>query len=98
MGTLRKRGMGWYAEVCIRRQRKGKTCRTKAAAEAWIKEIERKGTIAMHTVGEAFDRYRRSYTARKASRRREEQRLDRLCSRLGARTPLSELSADRLAH
>lgn len=98
MGTLRKRSTGWYAEVCVNRQRKGKTCRTKAAAEAWIKEMEA-GLQAgpAHTVEDAFDRYRKAYTARKPSAHCEGQRLARLQAALGHDTLLTALTPDRLA-
>lgn len=98
MGTIRKRGSGYYAEVCVQRQRRGKTCRTKAAAEAWIKEQEQalaQGPV--HTVADAIDRYRRTYSARKRSSKREGQRLDRLQDRLGGERRLVELTPDRLA-
>jgi len=98
MGTIRKRGLKYYAEVCVDRRRQGKTCRTKAAAEAWIRDQERalRETGAAHTLEDTFARYRRTYTARKPSRVREERRLERLLDVLGGDLLLADLSPDRL--
>ena len=98
MGSIRRHRDKWRAEVHVRGVRRSKVTRTKAQAEAWVKDQE--GTLAAgggHSLAEAVKRYRETYTARKASRAREEQRLDRLLGQLGADLPLAALTRDRLA-
>lgn len=57
MGTFRKRGNSWIAEVCVDRQRQSKSFPTKRDAVAWANSIEQDGILARHTVQEALDKY-----------------------------------------
>ena len=62
MGTIRKRkgksGASWIAEVCIDRQRKSRSFKSKDDASDWIREQERGGLLDTHNLHDALEKYR----------------------------------------
>ena len=98
MGSIRRHRERWRAEVYVKGQRRSKVVRTKAQAEAWVKQQEQSLAAGpVHTLADAVKRYRETYTARKRSKDQEAQRLDRLLEQLGGDLGLAELTRDRLA-
>ena len=59
MGTIRRRGDRYYAEVCVDGVRRGKTHKTKTQARVWIEETEDlldSGVTEVYTLGDALKR------------------------------------------
>lgn len=84
MGTLRKTGQKWRAEVCVKGHRASRTCRTKAEAMAWILQQEESLQLGPdHTVAEMLDRYKDTHASRKVRNTSEERRCERLARDLG---------------
>lgn len=80
MGTIRKRGQTWRAEVRLRGAASSRTFSTRAAADAWVREQEREirdGVFAeqKRTVAHALARYRTEVTPKKRGSRWEDYRL-----------------------
>lgn len=57
MGSIRKRGSSYYAEVCIDGKRKGSSHRTKKMAQAWISDVEQNGFGSNMLVSKLLDKY-----------------------------------------
>lgn len=102
MGTVRKRGETWRAEVRLQGHSDSRTFSTRAAADAWVREREREirdGLYApvRHTVAQALDRYREEVTPGKRGRRWEEYRLQALAREPWAAKRIADLRAADLA-
>lgn len=94
-GSIRKRGQRYYAEVCIRGKRKGKSHNTLRQARAWIQEAEA-GEISLApkkgTLGDLVERYIREIGKDHKGERQESSRLRRIARELPS-VPASELRA-----
>lgn len=94
MGTIRKRGRRWRAEVCIDYRRLSASFATKAEAAAWVlrQEAEFSGTATGHTFADACARFAREVSPKRRGMRWERLRLDRWCrSKLGLR-PIAKMT------
>lgn len=82
MATFRKRGDAWRVEVCVNGRRASSTHDTKVQARNWAidKESEMKANdsdVPMHTLREAFVRYRDTVTITKKGERWESIRINK---------------------
>ena len=95
MGTIRKRGRRYYAEVCINGKRKGKTHDTRKAAREWIQDAER-GAIGLDagrgTLAHLVERYIREVSRDHKGAHQEKYRLRRIVRELPD-VPISRLTA-----
>ena len=98
MGTLRKRGDKWYAEVCIQGKRRGKTHRTKAAAMAWIVDTEASGeTIVGRPFSDLLKRYEIEISRTKRGWKWERDRIGLILRDPLAAIDLRHISAPDIA-
>lgn len=62
MGSIRKligkKGVSWFAEVCVNNRRSSKTFNTRKDGISWINTQELKGILCKHTMHDAFDKYK----------------------------------------
>lgn len=94
MGTVRKRGKRWRAEVCVEGRRASASFETKSAAAAWVmrQEAEFTGTATGHTFAQACAKFAREVSPKRRGERWEAMRLNRWAtSPIGLR-PLARLS------
>lgn len=94
MGTVRKRGKSWRAEVCVDGRRASSSFTTKAEAAAWVlrQESEFTGTATGHTFAQACARFAAEVSPKRRGVRWERLRLTKWAeSPLGLR-PLGKLS------
>lgn len=91
MGTIRKRGNAYYAEVSIHKKRKGKSFKTKRLAQAWVNEVETKGFNSNATVSQLLEKYRDEVSVNKAGYRWEAARVGLL-----SRMDLASVKLDNL--
>ena len=95
MGTIRKRGRGYYAEVCINRKRQGKTFDTRKLADDWIQARE-SGKIwadpGRRTLHDLVERYIEDISKQHKGEHQERYRLRRLVKEL-PEGPVAKLSA-----
>lgn len=77
MGTIRKRGRRWRAEVCIEGRRASSSFPTKSEAAAWVlqQEAEFTGTATGHTFAQACDRFAAEVSTKRRGARWEILRL-----------------------
>lgn len=81
MASFRKRGQRWYAEICVRGQRSGRSFETRAAARQWAAEQEARHTptaLGTHTLGAAFKRFATEVTPQRKGAKWELVRLEQL--------------------
>jgi integrase len=105
MGSVRKRGDGWRAEVRRQGVYRSKEFRTKQGALTWIGEVERDiATVAsvhvrLQSFGAALDRYAADVSPSKRGSRWEEVRLRKLYRDFAdvAHKPISEIRASDIA-
>lgn len=99
MGTIRKRGGKYYAEVCVLGQRKGKTLRTKREAQRWIIDIE-EGLAPLNpakiTLHDAVEKYLKEVAPGHKGEKQEALRLRRIVKELPNK-PLSQLTPSDLS-
>lgn len=105
MATVRKRVSGknvsWYAEVCAKGVRRGKSFPTKNEALQWALSTEQSlgkhgGIVSKRTLGEAMEKYAREISPQKKGARWEAIRLKKIGRDKIASTMLSMLTSDLL--
>ncbi len=83
MGTIRKRGKKWTAEVCVDRLRKSKTFVNKREAQKWIIETELNGVLNdTSSLKQIVARYIKEVTPTHKGRKQEKYRLHLLVDEL----------------
>lgn len=105
MGSIRKRGDKYRAEVRRKGLYRSQEFRTKAGATAWITQVEAeyiagvRGDHGNETLGAALDRYARDVSPRKRGHRWEGVRLVKLKRDFGtvAHIPLSQIRPQDIA-
>jgi len=106
MGSVRKRGDGWRAEVRRQGIYRSKEFRTKQGALTWISEVERDiASLAAHahggekSLGVALDRYSADVSPTKRGARWEAVRLNKLYRDFASvvHKPISEIRASDIA-
>lgn len=96
MGTIRKRGRRFYAEVCVQGTRRGKSFASKTEARVWVDETESLLTGGITTIHTLHDALLRAEDAKPDRKDRERLRL--LRSRLDfVGTPISEVRPAQVA-
>lgn len=96
MGTIRKRGKTYYAEVYVNGKRKGKTHKTKRSAQQWCNDIEAgivnlsPGSIKIHDL---VERYIKEVTPSHKGYKQETLRLRLLVNELPDK-PVSKLTSN----
>lgn len=95
MGTLRKRGGTWRAEVCVDGQRASKSFATKSEAAAWAmrQEAEFTGTATGHTFAQALAKFGREVSPKRAGVRWELMRVRIWSAAPMALRPLAKITA-----
>lgn len=85
MGTIRKRGDRWRAEVCVDRRRASASFKTKTEAAAWVmrQEAEFVGNLPASTFAQACAKF-----AAEVSPKRKGERWERLRLRRWAESPM----------
>lgn len=94
MGTVRKRGKSWRAEVCVDSRRASASFATKSEAAAWVlrQEAEFTGTATGHTFAQACARFAAEVSPKRRGERWERLRLTKWAQGpLGLR-PLGKLT------
>ena len=94
VGTVRKRGKSWRAEVCVEGRRASSSFATKAEAANWIlrQEAEFTGTATGHTFADACAKFAREVSPKRKGERWERMRLGRWAlSRIGLR-PIAKMT------
>lgn len=95
MGTVRvrdtKKGRRYYAEVYVNGARRGKTHRTKKAADRWVIHMEDGGISSTRKVQELLEKYKREVSPRKRGAKWEIDRLN-LISKMN----IADVRLDRL--
>lgn len=99
MGTIRKRGRRYYAEVCLNGKRKGKSHDTRRAARGWIDALE-DGVIPLVpgkvTLSDLVERYIREVSKHHKGAHQEKFRLRRLVKELPA-GPVTKITSSQLS-
>jgi integrase len=96
MGSIRKRGDKYFAEVCINRKRQGKTFRLKTQAKAWISEVEDNGFSSNMKLIELLDRYLDEVSTSKKGYKWEKDRINVLRRHRIASERLSRITATNI--
>ena len=103
MAYIRKRKGGWRAEVERLGVRQSQTFATKAAAEAWARQIEsdllarKRGALPRYTVAQAFEKYAHEVSPNKKGAAWEVKRLTAFSRDPWAGKLLQDLTATDLA-
>lgn len=98
MGTIRKKGSGYEAQVARKGVRKSKTFRTKSEANMWIAELEKDIIKGKHsgpqnkTFGELMEQYGKTVSITKRGCEWELKRIKALFDDEIYRVPLDELN------
>ena len=94
MGSIRKRGQKWYAEVHVGGRRKGKTHNNRQAAMAWV--VEQEAAPSAGPPRKPFEdllrRYEEEVSRKKRGWKWERDRINLVC-----RDPIAQVRLDRLA-
>jgi integrase len=96
MGSIRKRGGKYYAEISKNGKRKGKTCATKSEAMQWIVAAEKEASsdsIPDKTLGELLTRYAETVSPGKKSHKREINRINALLKDPLSKVKIADLDA-----
>lgn len=99
MGTIRKRGRRYYAEVCLNGKRKGKSHSTHKQARDWVRQAE-VGVISLVpgkvTLSDLVERYIREVSKHHKGAHQEKFRLRRLVKELPA-GPVAKITSSQLS-